>query len=86
MSAQDGFWNDAGAAQKALKNIKDLKRVVEPWEKANANANDIAELYALAAEEGDKETLSDLCAQAAELEKEVARIEFLRKMGGEDCQ
>ncbi|MDR2592330.1 MAG: peptide chain release factor 2 [Chitinispirillales bacterium] len=83
-SAQDGFWDDAGAAQKVLKSIKDLKRVVEPWDKANTDASDISELYALAAEEGDKETLADLCGQAAELEKEVARIEFIRKMGGED--
>jgi peptide chain release factor 2 len=83
-SAQDGFWDDAGAAQKVLKNIKELKRVAEPWDKANTDVSDISELYALASEEGDKETLADLCGQAAELEKEVARIEFIRKMSGED--
>jgi peptide chain release factor 2 len=83
-SAQSGFWDDAEAAQKLLKNIKDLKRVVEPWDKANADAGDILELFALATEEGDKGTLADLCAAAGELEKEVARIEFTRKLSGED--
>jgi peptide chain release factor 2 len=83
-SAQSGFWDDAAAAQKALKAIKDLKRVVEPWDKANVDVSDISELLAMAVEEGDRETQAALCEQAGELERDVARMEFVRKLSGED--
>jgi len=83
-SAQNGFWDDAAAAQKLLKNVKDLKRVVEPWEKANAEISDLSELLALAAEENDKETILDLGVTANDVEKLIAHMEFLRKLSGED--
>ena len=83
-SAQSGFWDDAAAAQKALKSIKDLKKIVDPWVKADGDAADMAEFFAMASEEGDKETLLALGAQADDLEKDVARMEFVRKLSGED--
>ena len=67
-----------------LKNIKDLKRVVEPWEKANGEVSDLAEFFALATEEDDKETLDALAEQAGGLEKTIDRMEFIRKLSGED--
>ena len=83
-SAQNGFWDDAAAAQKLLKNVKDLKRIVEPWEKADAEIGDLSEFLALASEENDKATLLDISVQADALEKQIAQMEFLRKLSGED--
>lgn len=83
-TVQDGFWDDATAAQKLLKEIKDQKRIIEPWDKANTEACDLLELYDMAVEENDSETLQSMAAQAAALEKEVARMEFVRKLSGED--
>jgi peptide chain release factor 2 len=83
-SAQNGFWDDAAAAQKLLKNVKDLKRIVEPWEKADAEIGDLSEFLTLASEENDKATLFDLGVQADALEKQIAQMEFLRKLSGED--
>lgn len=83
-SAQNGFWDDASAAQKVLKEIKDLKRIVEPWEKANQSIDELAEFFSLAQEENDNDTLVELGEQADALEKEIAHIEFLRKLSGED--
>jgi len=83
-SAQSGFWDDADAAQKALKSIKDQKKIVDPWIKADADAGDMAEFFAMASEEGDRETLVALSGQADDLEKSVARMEFIRKLSGED--
>ena len=83
-SAQDGFWDNAEAAQKLLKSVKDMRKIVEPWDKAEADAGDLAEFFALATEENDRDTLIALGGQADELEAAVARMEFLRKLSGED--
>ena len=83
-SAQDGFWDNAEAAQKLLKGVNDLRKIVEPWDRAEADANDLSEFFALASEENDRDTLIALGGQADELEGAVARMEFLRKLSGED--
>jgi len=44
----------------------------------------LAEFFALASEEDDKETLAALVDQANTLEKTIAHIEFIRKLSGED--
>ena len=44
----------------------------------------MAEFFALASEEDDKETLAALVDQANTLEKTIAHIEFIRKLSGED--
>ncbi|KMQ52043.1 Peptide chain release factor 2 [Chitinispirillum alkaliphilum] len=67
-----------------LKEIKDLKRITQPWESTKQEIEDIAELYVLATEENDSESLAELAAQAQKVEKELAHIEFIRKLSGED--
>ncbi|MDR2578536.1 MAG: peptide chain release factor 2 [Chitinispirillales bacterium] len=83
-SAQNDFWNDADAAQKVLKEIKTLKKIVEPWEKMDTDANDLLEFFALATEENDDATLLELTGQADSLERGVNRMEFVRKLSGPD--
>ena len=56
-SCKADFWNDSRHAQKILKLIKDMKRVVLPWEKAKRDADEIMGLYEMAHEEDDKEIL-----------------------------
>ncbi len=79
-----GFWDDADAARTVLKQIKELKRVTEPWEKVRCDADDLIELYEMAAAEDDRQTLAELDGQSHALEKSIARLEFLRKLGGPD--
>lgn len=67
-----------------LKEIKNLKRTTEPWEKANTEAGDLIELYNMAVEENDDDTLGAVAVSADALEKEIARMEFVRKLSGED--
>jgi len=83
-SARDGFWDNADAAQKVLKDVKAQKRIVEPWDKTHTDASDLLELFDLASEEDDKDTLLELSKQADSLEKTVARMEFVRKLSGPD--
>lgn len=79
-----GFWNDAGKAQKVLKKIKDLKRVIEPWEKADGDAEEIYGFYEIATEEDDEDSLNELIPQIEKLSKEIDHLEFVRKLSGED--
>ena len=84
LAAKPDFWNDASKAQKVLKEIKNAKRIIEPWEKAYNNSTELSEFFNLAVEENDQETLVDLNIQADDLEKEITHIEFIRKLSGDD--
>jgi peptide chain release factor 2 len=83
-AAQPEFWNDTNAAKAVLKEIKTAKRIIDPWEAAHVNGAEIAEFFELATAEDDEQTLADLEPQVRALEKEVDRIEFIRKLSGED--
>jgi peptide chain release factor 2 len=83
-SADNSFWDDTAEAKKVLKEIKDNKKVILPWDKVNKECSDILELYDLAAEENDEATLKELADQTNKLEKDVDHIEFIRKLSGED--
>lgn len=78
------FWNNNEKAQKTLKKNKDLKRVVEPWQKAHIEVNDIFEYYKFAQEEKDDATILELLPQIKHLSKVTDNLEFVRKLSGED--
>ena len=67
-----------------LKKIKELKRVTEPWEKVCRECADVKDLHVLASDEKDDATLAELAPQIGAVEKEIDRLEFMRKLGGED--
>jgi peptide chain release factor 2 len=83
-AAQNDFWNDTAEAQKTLKAIKEAKRIIDPWEKVDKEGKDIAELHELASMDSDESTLSELLTNAQLLEKELDKLEFIRKLSGED--
>ncbi|MBN1578128.1 MAG: peptide chain release factor 2 [Chitinispirillaceae bacterium] len=83
-AAQPDFWNDANTAKAILRDIKNAKRIIEPWEKARNEGGDLAEFLELALAEEDSATLAELAGQAGVLEKELDHIEFIRKLSGED--
>lgn len=83
-SGKPEFWNNSVQAQKTLKKIKDLKRIIEPWSKAYNDVEDISSLYEMAQEEGDKSTISELETQIEQLALDIDHLEFVRKLSGED--
>ena len=83
-AAGQDFWNDAAAARAVLKQVKDLKRIVEPWERVSAEGRELVELCELSAGEADPATQAELQQDAQALEQKIARLEFLRKLGGPD--
>ncbi len=78
------FWENQENAQKVLKKIKDLKSIVDPWEKAKHDLEEIAGFLELTFEEEDEQTLKELEGQIEQLTKDVEHLEFLRMLGGED--
>jgi peptide chain release factor 2 len=46
--------------------------------------SDVKELYELSLEESDEATMQELAQQCKEVEKQIAHLEFLRKLGGPD--
>jgi peptide chain release factor 2 len=78
------FWNDSNTAKAVLKKVKDLKRVIEPWEVCNREAQDVLELYQMAVMEKDEVSQKELVNHVADVEKKVLNLEFMRKLGGPD--
>ena len=64
--------------------MKAAKRILEPWKTALRDGMDLQQLWTMSAEENDTAFLAELSPQIATLEQEVVRIEFARKMNGED--
>lgn len=78
------FWNDSVSAQQILKKNKDLKKVIESWEKVHHDAEEILSFYEIASEEEDKATIEELLPQIEKLTSEIDHLEFVRKLSGED--
>lgn len=83
-AAQNDFWNDTKAAHKILKEIKEAKSIIEPWKKSFNDAEELQQFFDMASDESDEHTLTELVNLASLLETEIARIEFIRKLSGED--
>jgi peptide chain release factor 2 len=76
-------WNDAKRAQELGRERKELEGVVLNLDKIGADLSEHLELFELAREEGDDETLEAVEADVAGLEKQVAEMEFRRMFSGQ---
>ncbi len=80
MSGEPDFWNDAGRAQKLMKERTTLVDALQAQEVMEAGAQEAAELTELAEMEGDESLMPDIDAQLREVEHGVERAEFRRMM------
>jgi peptide chain release factor 2 len=71
-----GFWDNPNTAQRAVSQLSGLKSVIEPMEELQCEADDLAELFEMAAAELDKEELAQLEDDLAELVKQCEQIEL----------
>ncbi len=78
------FWNDNQTAQETLKQIKEEKQLVEPWDEAHSEIEDLKELLEMALDENDSDTHQELGSQFDEALSHVDKLEFLRMLSGED--
>ncbi len=78
------FWDKSEEAQNTLKRITLLKKVIEPWEKAHHDAEEVGTFFEIAQEESDTAAINELIPQVQQLIQEVNHLEFIRKLSGED--
>jgi len=77
-----GFWEDAENSTKVVKELKNLKSAIEPWELAFKKYQELQELYPIL-ETSDRELISDLARNVDFLLKEVAKLEFKTLLSSE---
>jgi len=84
LSAEPSFWNDSQKAQLVLKEISELKRWSERWQKLHLEAEEITLLKHMAEEENDAQAESEVNADLLELKKKLDAFEFQTVLSGED--
>jgi peptide chain release factor 2 len=67
--SQPGFWDRQETAQAVISQLSALKSLVDPMEELQREVKDLAELYEMAAEEGDADELTQLEDDAKRLER-----------------
>lgn len=81
--AMPDFWNDNEKAQEVLKERTLLQKLVEDWDAAHSELEDIQVLVELGEESEDEETLAEVRSMLPELEKNIGKMEFARMLSGE---
>ncbi len=71
-------WNEPKRAQELGREKKTLETVVETIDHLNGNLADSIELFEMAKDEGDLESLAAIAADAAKLRESVEQLEFRR--------
>ncbi len=79
----DGFWNDATAAGVVQKEKTQAERKLAKYSKTFNALGDAKDLYEMAKEEGDEETIESLFADATDLENKVKSMEIEVLLSGE---
>lgn len=81
--ARPDFWNQGDRAQDLLRERTSLQKIVESWDGANSQLEDLQVLIELGEEGEDQETLDEVNELLPEIEKQVAQMEFARMLSGE---
>ncbi|MGB2833891.1 MAG: peptide chain release factor 2 [Methylotenera sp.] len=77
------IWNDAEKAQRLGKEKRSLELIVHNLQSLETNLKDAQELFDMAREEADDDTLLSVAADSEALEKQIAEMEFKRMFSGE---
>jgi len=77
------IWNDSEKAQKLGKEKRSLELIVHNLKSLETNLKDAKELFEMAREENDDDTLSSVDADTLALEKQIEDMEFKRMFSGE---
>ncbi len=78
LSEAPDFWNDAARAQELGRERKSLEDVVLVLDHVSSGLKDAAELFEMAREENDDDTLAAVQADIESIEKDVSTLEFRR--------
>ncbi|MEA2062943.1 MAG: peptide chain release factor 2 [Gemmatimonadota bacterium] len=81
-----GFWDDQEAARTVIDEANALKRWTEPLEKLGGRLADLGELCELAGLDEEDGLSAELLSDAEAIEKELAGLETLQMLSGNDDQ
>lgn len=70
-----GFWDDSDSSTKIVKQLKDLKSAVEPWESALKKYNELKDIADIL-DSGDQGLFSDLNRNIDALLVELGKLDF----------
>ena len=76
-------WDDNAKSQKLGKEKRELELVINTLIEVENGLKDAQELFEMAREENDDDTLLSVAADSAALEKQIAEMEFRRMFSGE---
>ncbi len=76
------IWNNAEKAQKLGKEKRELELVVQNLQHLESGLNDSCELFEMAREENDDDTLLSVDADSQALERQIEEMEFRRMFSG----
>ena len=77
-----GFWENTKDSQKVVRQLKELKSTVEPWENLFKKYQELKELSEILKEE-DKELIVDLTRNLDTLFNEIDKLQLNTLLGGE---
>lgn len=83
LSSAADFWNDQNRAKEIIGELSSLNAWLEPIAALRARCSDAAALMELAEEEGG-EAIEEAGSEMAEIEKELADLEFRKMLSGRD--
>ncbi|QSZ40883.1 peptide chain release factor 2 [Sulfurimonas aquatica] len=83
LESDQDFWNDATYAAKIQKEKTQLQRKLDKYEIASDAVTDAFELYEMAKEENDEESLNLLYGDAPKLEEQIRDMEIEVLLSGE---
>ncbi|MBI2865228.1 MAG: peptide chain release factor 2 [Chloroflexi bacterium] len=82
-STDPDFWLDQAEAQKAMRQLADLRGMVETWRGLERRVKETSDLSDLAIAEGDEGLISEVIGEASQIEATVKRLQFQLALGGE---
>ncbi len=78
--SQEGFWDNSENSTRTVRELKNLKATVEPWESAHKKYQELAELAPLT-EDDDRDLISELARSFQELSVIIDKLEFQVLLG-----
>ncbi|KAA1194413.1 peptide chain release factor 2 [Pseudohalioglobus sediminis] len=81
--SEPSVWDDPARAQELGRERSSLEGIVHTIETLEAGAGDASDLLEMAAAEDDEDTVAEIEADVASLEKQLEQLEFRRMFSGE---
>lgn len=82
MNASD-FWSDQDIANKTLKQVKEIKEILVPWEKTKSSVEEVQELLDLAESEQEEEMYAEIIEATEGLTKKVDELDIKSLLRGD---